>query len=1635
VAAAQFDATARISVDLRGFSQAANEVTRSGGAMSRVFANLHQQLNQVEIVEKKTAAELQRSLGIYNSMVRVVQQYASAVQSLARNQTNSVTGARLMAQAFSQLRSVLSGVQGMSGKEAERLGRTVGLYNQLASALQKVARAYQVIRSVGQADTKMAQAAQRQAQAAARLAVEQQRVEAATLRAANAQRRLNAELQQSAGGMSRFGQSSFAIRSSLGELESQGQQVLRVFQAIGTALAGSAISQEQAFAQVARVVGETEAASNDLLGSFRQIAEDAPISFEEVARIGQLGAQIGIGASELDQFTQTVVKFSLTTNVAAEQATLLLGRIAEMQDVPTSQMENLGSAILDLGTKSAATEDEILRINESIATVSNVFGLSAQAVTGLAASLATLRVRPELARGSLTRVFGEMDAAISDGGQGLQQFAQLMNMTTDEVVNLRKESPDEFFLAFVKGLHEAGTESGNFQQILRDLGINAVRDIDTFTRLANNFDVVEKSFADSNQAWAEGSELQRQFQGISETTAAKLQNLGDAFKNMLAQGGEVLLPILSKLADMFTYLIDAANGLGPLVSIIGGLTAAIVAGGAAWVAYRVVVAKAIQTGLAMSELQTSLQGRSLSLGTALAALRGQLSGVGTSSAASAASMNAMATAMANTGRSSAVMSANLAASAAAAGQMSAANRNLALTSTQVATRQQQMAGQMTLAAATQASMNSTTRQMVPTMTAMSTSMRRAAESGAAMGAGMRTTAAGVQTAAASSVVASGAFTTTATSMTLMARAGALLRASLGPLMLILTAGTLAWAFFASSAEKAVDKVKEASDGAWSAAGGIETLTKALEEDTAAWIQRGRPVDKANDGITQYHANAKSLSAENRRNIKSLNDQASSFERQAKAAYGSVGAMREQARQGGAAGKAAAELAKQYDAAAKAANKANAAAARGGNVIFGEKAAKKTQEALQKAVQGADFTKSDKAMRRFVDTGIKLGDVMANIGRGNVKGALAGFTQPIREANKALDEQEKKLREAQKYYNLTLGKDFAPQTRAQAKADKEAAQDRVDAAKQTRDELLALQEVVRRGDSEARRLSRAQDVLAASTSKAGDAAKASGDEVSAQAQAMEELAQAAADLAGNLTEAFGPLSAWAAASEAATAGTENLSEAQKAAAVSMGSLLKEMEKQAKAQQDWAANLTKVAARVPRDVANELAAMGPEAAGMIQKLAGASDKELKEYVKLFRQTGQQGSSELATGLLTSIPELSGAGKRVGDAAAKAMESAIGSGDITGGIDNIRQQLQALEKFEKANPKIDFDDAPARLTLNQLLVWAQAKASGVKMPIDIDKVKTAADAQAAVNIVKTIASAAKANIKIDVDDAPAKLDMKELEAWVKAQEISGLLDVKGKAVMNDASFRQKVIGLAELVKGKEYAGEFDANGDGKFSDKEFRSLFNALMEFISSNASKFDVTGTANLNDNITPKVGGIIQALNSLDGKTSTAYAQVVHTTYRRQIDQGNKGGGSVQAASGGYISGPGGPRDDRISAWLSNGEFVVNAAATAKNRALLEKINARGAKASLAQPYHYANGGMVQADRRSAAMLTQAASSFSSAASGLLNQVSRNADRKRQLPRTTMGPVITVNNTYPREEPTSLTINRSLAYAAALNGTL
>ncbi|RQU14187.1 hypothetical protein DF152_17110 [Burkholderia cenocepacia] len=141
-----------------------------------------------------------------------------------------------------------------------------------------------------------------------------------------------------------------------------------------------------------------------------------------------------------------------------------------------------------------------------------------------------------------------------------------------------------------------------------------------------------------------------------------------------------------------------------------------------------------------------------------------------------------------------------------------------------------------------------------------------------------------------------------------------------------------------------------------------------------------------------------------------------------------------------------------------------------------------------------------------------------------------------------------------------------------------------------------------------------------------------------------------------------------------------------------------------------------------------------------------------------------------------------------------------------------------------------------------------------------------------------------------------------------------------------------------------------NGKTNAEAFAGGFTQAFGQVQSAMDKFITTGKLNMADltaSILADFAKIAanQAFSSLLGMGMSAFGA------------GAAGGaatsfaGAFHLADGGHVAGPGTGTSDSIPAMLSNGEYVVNAASTAKYRGLLESIN-RG------QMSHFATGGYV-----------------------------------------------------------------------------
>jgi TP901 family phage tail tape measure protein len=1327
----------------------------------------------------------------------------------------------------------------------------------------------------------------------------------------------------------------------LQQLDQSYQAVFKTLLSIPTASATAAISQEAAFAQVSRVVGDAEAKVNNLYSGLQKISTELPIDFEATAKIAQLGAQIGITADQLIQFTEVVAKFSVTTGITAETATILIGQIAEMENLPVTEFENFASAVLYLGTVSAATEQQILTINDSIATVGTVFGLSIQGVLGLSAAFATLRIRPELARGSLTRVFAQLQDAIDSSGHSLEVLGTLMGLTVQQVKDLKATDPDQFFLRFIQGLKNAADNGTSLRASLRDLGINAVRDIDTISRLASNFDVLSNAIGDSYAEYAKNTELTRQSQGIFNTTANRLSNLGDAFKNFLANAGKPLAQFVGALAKVTAQFLDFINAVPKAGYIIGGIATFLSLAVAAFVGYRLVLIKTLTTLTALREAQQQLGVTSVRLASVTEAWRQVQRGAAATTTQVVNTLDAEAVAA----RAAAT---SLTPVATATTEVAAANRALATTSTQAVASSRALNAAMVFNGNALNSSTISTQANTVAVTNNSTSRDAAVVAGTQLA----NTNVAVTTTQQAATVATEAGTVATTTASRTMRASAL---AAGPWITALTLVGTAVAFLLPALKHQKSDTEKLTQTAIDAAGGLGNLAKAIQDDTKAAKDGGPVYSEITVSVDDLSTSTKTA-AENA--IKNAKAQKDSIE----LIHGSVSELQKQAKGQGKTATAAKGYIQQINN-ANATIKSNTQLLKQNTVVLGDSAQHWLEMAFDAATSASEITKNADAFKLIQDSGLDLNKVL---------------TEALQDPKKATDELDKSLAKIGETWKKTNGDiDFLTDS---GKKNIEA----IDDVKKFYDSLKGSIDAVGTSAAETALKEDLIGTKTAQTAVQAELAKKGFGDVALALQALGETADGSDVELTNLNETiqgFGtPLDAFSAAydkaAEKAAKASKKTKDANQTAAdsltafsdagkVSLAEFEKQLDKIQDAMTNWAGNIVILAQRLGPDIAKYLENLGPTAAPLIQKLVDASDKELKKLKPKLEATTTDATTALSATILAAIPNIQGASKKTAQVISDAFV----------------RQLQA--------GKVPFED-----TVNQFAALVTALNS------------------------------VKGKPKVELQTSDAKKSLTELKKLVLGTTQRGELSPEGQAKLSTYEYNQYLDSLKATVSKTNKDGTLDPEGQAKLSTYEYNQYLLTLKNDTKTKSQSgwFDPTGTAKLNTSTiyaqfatlktnSDKTGDVIQANLTRSATVSVGY-------YYYQKNKPPKTPRYLEAADGGWVNGPGGPRDDMVPAMLSNREFVVNAAAAAQYAPLLEAINRLGGQ----------GGGTAREVIAGAAVKAGVP-----AGSGV-------SVPTRAAALTSMQPgrpqtVIHVTNYYPQAEPTSKTVNRSLAFAAQLDGTL
>ena len=352
-----------------------------------------------------------------------------------------------------------------------------------------------------------------------------------------------------------------SLRYALYDVSSSLRRVATASAALAAVPVGFAIKYEREFANVVRTselgARASEDVKNQLLGDLRDIAQATPISWTDITDIATLAGQLGIATDLIANFTENVAKFSATTDLSVDAAATGFGRLNQLIDGVDGNFEALGSAILAVGVDSVATESQIVNVATNIASMGNLAGLTAADIVGLSGSLASLGIRPELARGNITRLFSNINKSIAESGYELGEYGRLTGRTADEFAKSWENEPTQVLRDFFEGLDKEGSKA---ERTLRQLGITSVRDIPALLRLSQNSKEVNRLIALSNSAFAESTKVNEQYGIISETVAEQLKRLSQNFGILAAAAGGATTGPLGAVVGVMNSLVEGVTG-------------------------------------------------------------------------------------------------------------------------------------------------------------------------------------------------------------------------------------------------------------------------------------------------------------------------------------------------------------------------------------------------------------------------------------------------------------------------------------------------------------------------------------------------------------------------------------------------------------------------------------------------------------------------------------------------------------------------------------------------------------------------------------------------------------------------------------------------------------------------------------------------------------------------------------------------------------------------------------------------------------------------------------------------------------------------------------------------------------------
>jgi TP901 family phage tail tape measure protein len=334
---------------------------------------------------------------------------------------------------------------------------------------------------------------------------------------------------------------------------------------------------ESAFAGIRKTVEASESQFEDLSRSILRMSTTIPVSAGELARIGELGGQLGISVQNLPEFISTVSTLATTTNLTVDNAALGLARLDAIAQTNGETFSNLASTIVDLGNNFAATESEIMTTVLRIAQAAAQVGATTQDALAFATALQAIGVPAQAGGTAVARVFQSIQSAIIQAGEDAEIFAKVASrsgkVSAEGFAQMFGEDPAYAAQLFIEGLGNMNEAGEDVITVLDKLGLSQRRTTLAILGLAEAEDLLDRAMNTSRDAHEANTAATEEAIKRYSTLESQLQITKNAFNELQVQIGENVAPAVKGFNDIIQETIIGLTNSGAAFNILVGSVA------------------------------------------------------------------------------------------------------------------------------------------------------------------------------------------------------------------------------------------------------------------------------------------------------------------------------------------------------------------------------------------------------------------------------------------------------------------------------------------------------------------------------------------------------------------------------------------------------------------------------------------------------------------------------------------------------------------------------------------------------------------------------------------------------------------------------------------------------------------------------------------------------------------------------------------------------------------------------------------------------------------------------------------------------------------------------------------------------